>query len=110
MKVVATIEARMTSSRLPGKPLLLADNKSMLEHLSSRLKTIPIIDEIMLATTINPQDQPLVDEAKKNDIGVFRGDEDNVMQRVIGAAESSGADVIVAVSYTHLTLPTILLV
>ena len=39
MKVVATIEARMTSSRLPGKPLLLANNKSMLEHLSSRLKT-----------------------------------------------------------------------
>ena len=98
MKVVATIEARMTSSRLPGKPLLLADNKSMIEHLSSRLKTIPIIDEIILATTINPQDQPLVDEAKKNDIGVFRGDEDNVMQRVIGAAESSRADVIVEIT------------
>ena len=98
MKVVATIEARMTSSRLPGKPLLLANNKSMLEHLSSRLKTISVIDEIVLATTVNIEDQPLVDEAKKIDISVFRGDEDNVMQRVIGAAESSGADVIVEIT------------
>ncbi len=98
MKVVATIEARMTSSRLPGKPLLLANNKSMLEHLSSRLKTISVIDEIVLATTINIEDQPLVDEAKKIGISVFRGDEDNVMQRVIGAAESSVADVIVEIT------------
>lgn len=98
MKIVATIEARMTSSRLPGKPLLVANNQSMLEHLSSRLKSVPLIDEIVLATTVNPQDQPLIDEAKKIDIHTFRGDEDNVMHRVICAAESVGADVIVEIT------------
>ena len=63
-KVVATIEARMTSKRLPGKVLLEAAGISMLEHLIQRLKTVKSIDTIVLATTTNKDDLKLVQLAK----------------------------------------------
>lgn len=56
-KVVATIEARITSSRLPGKPLLYAANTSMLEHLIRHLHAVLSIDQILLATTVNLPDK-----------------------------------------------------
>jgi spore coat polysaccharide biosynthesis protein SpsF len=65
MKVVATIEARMTSSRLPGKVLMPVAGITMLGHLVRRLKAVKSIDCIVLATTVNKADEPLVDLAKK---------------------------------------------
>ena len=98
MKIVSTIEARMTSSRLPGKVLMEAHNKPMLKHLVERLKRVPSINEIVLATTSNSTDDPLVKFAKKENIHFFRGSENNVMGRVIGAAKSINADVIVEIT------------
>lgn len=97
-KIVATIEARMTSSRLPGKVLLPVLGRPMLEHLVHRLKNVPSIDEIVLATTINNQDDALVAFAKQQSIGCYRGSEDDVMGRVIGAAESVDADMVVEIT------------
>ncbi len=98
MKIVATIEARMTSSRLPGKVMLPAQGRPMLAHLTSRLKAVPSIDEIVLATTVNATDNVLVDFAEKDGIKIFRGSEEDVMARVIGAAESAQADVVVEIT------------
>lgn len=98
MKIVATIEARMTSSRLPGKVLLPALGRPMLSHLTTRLKSVPSIDEIVLATTVNATDDVLVDFAEKDGIKVFRGSEDDVMARVIGAAAAAQADVVVEIT------------
>lgn len=98
MKIVATIEARMTSSRLPGKVLLPALGRPMLAHLTARLKAVPSIDEIVLATTVNATDDVLVDFAQKDGIKVFRGSEDDVMARVIGAAAAAKADVVVEIT------------
>ena len=98
MKIVATIEARMTSSRLPGKVMLPALGRPLLAHLTSRLKAVPSINEIVLATTVNAADDVLVDFAEKDGIKVFRGSEDDVMARVIGAAESAHADVVVEIT------------
>lgn len=98
MKIVATIEARMTSSRLPGKVLLPALGKPMLHHLVQRLRAAPSIDAIVLATTVNAADDPLVTFARKESIQVYRGSEEDVMARVIGAAEAGGADVIVEIT------------
>ena len=98
MRVVATIEARMTSSRLPGKVLMSALGQPMLHHLVARLRAAPSIDEIVLATTTNATDDPLVEFAKKEKIRVFRGSEADVMARVIGAAEFADADVIVEIT------------
>ena len=98
MKIVATIEARMTSSRLPGKVMLLAAGKPMLEHLVNRLKQVNLIEEIVLATTVNAADDCLIDEARRLGIKSFRGSEDDVMERVIGAASSVSADIIVEIT------------
>ena len=97
MKIVSTIEARMTSSRLPGKVLMEVDGKPMLYYLVKRLKQIPRIDEIVLATTTNETDDVLVDFAKNVGISFFRGSEDDVMGRVLRAGQSIDADVIVEI-------------
>lgn len=98
MKIVATIEARMTSTRLPGKVLLPVMGHPMLHYLVRRLQAVPSINEIILAVTVNSTDEPLMKFARGESLQVFRGSEDDVMGRVIGAAESAGADVIVEIT------------
>jgi spore coat polysaccharide biosynthesis protein SpsF len=98
MKIVATIEARMTSTRLPGKVLLPVLERPMLSFLLERLRRVPSLNEIVLATTVNSSDQPLVEFAKKNGLSFFRGSEEDVMSRVIGAAESVDADIVVEIT------------
>lgn len=88
----------MTSSRLPGKVLLPANGRPMLHHLVRRLRAAPSIDEIVLATTINTADEPLVEFARAEGVRVFRGSEDDVMGRVVGAAESASADVVIEIT------------
>ena len=98
MKIVATIEARMTSSRLPGKVLLTVLGKPMLHYLVSRLKTVQSIDEIIIATTTNTSDDVIVEFAKSEGVLYFRGSEEDVMARVIGAGEKANADVLVEIT------------
>lgn len=98
MRIVATIEARMTSSRLPGKVLMKAAGKPMLECLVNRLKAVQSLSEIVLATTINEADDQLEEFAKRMNIGCYRGSESDVMQRVICAAESAEADIVVEIT------------
>ena len=98
MKIIATIEARMTSTRLPGKVLMPAMGKPMLHHLITRLKAVPSLDQIVLATTTNSSDDVLEAFAQSEGIGCFRGSEDDVMERVIGAAEAANADIIVEIT------------
>ena len=97
-KIVATIEARMTSSRLPGKVLMPSNGIPMLKHLTDRLKTVSSIDEIVIATTINETDNEIVSFANNENVKYFRGSEDDVMLRVVEAAKHHGADVIVEIT------------
>ena len=78
--------------------MMQALGRPMLAHLTSRLKAVPSIDEIVLATTVNSADDVLVDFAKKDGIKVFRGSEEDVLERVIGAGQSAGADVLVEIT------------
>lgn len=98
MKIVAIIEARMTSTRLPGKHLLPAAGKPMISHLVDRLKRVPSLNEIVMATTTNATDDPLVELSSKSGINYFRGNEEDVMGRVLGAAEFIKADIIVGIT------------
>lgn len=98
MKTVATIEARMSSTRLPGKVLMPVIGDPMLHHLVRRLKAVESIDNIVLATTINGSDDILVDFAKHEDIGIYRGSEEDVMSRVLEAASGAGAEVVVEIT------------
>ena len=62
-KIVAIVEARMSSTRLPGKPLMQAAGYPMLGHLFNRLMAVSSLDSIVLAT-LNPLDNQLVDFAR----------------------------------------------
>lgn len=94
-KIIATIEARMTSSRLPGKILMPLAGKPALERMIERVKRSKFVDEIVVATTINDSDNCVVDLCKKNKVGCFRGSEEDVLGRVLGAARNHQADIIV---------------
>ena len=88
----------MTSSRLPGKVLLQAAEKPMLEHLVNRLRAVPSLQRIVLATTTNKADDKLEEFSIKMGISCYRGSENDVMARVIDAAESEAADAVVEIT------------
>ena len=86
-KIGIIIEARMNSSRLPGKVLKKINNVPILYFMINRLKLIKNIDNIIIATTKSKKDDGICNLAVKNNIDFYRGSENNVMQRVIKAAE-----------------------
>lgn len=94
-RICATIEARMGSTRLPGKVLLDAEGRPMLERMVERTRRVSSLDGIVIATTTAAADDPIAALAERLGIGLFRGSEDDVMGRVLGAAESHKADVVV---------------
>ena len=95
-KIMASIEARMTSSRLPGKVLMESlPGVSMLEYMINRVKKSNNIDDIIIATTINKEDDPIVELCKKLKVKFFRGSEDDVLLRVLNAHKHFKSDIIV---------------
>jgi spore coat polysaccharide biosynthesis protein SpsF len=97
-RIVAVIQARMGSTRLPGKVLKPIAGQPLLWHIVHRLKNSRLIDEIAIATSTNSLDDAIVEFGKVNDIHVIRGPEDNVLARFARAAEQMDADIVVRVS------------
>ena len=98
MKTVAIVEARMTSTRLPGKHMLPILGKPMLELLIERLKRANFLNQIVVATTQNPTDDVIEQLAHSIGVGCFRGSEDDVLDRVLRAAHANEAEVIVEIT------------
>ena len=94
----AIIQARLGSTRLPGKVLKDLNGKPLIYHIINRLKFCKNVDSIVLATTTNPIDDKLVEWCKDNDVCFFRGDENNVLKRYYDAATEYKVDVIVRVT------------
>ena len=94
-RVIATIEARMGSSRLPGKVMKKLGKYYLLEILIKRLKKSKLLDDIVVATTKNVKDNKIVNFLIKNKINFYRGEENNVNLRLIKTAEKFQADIIV---------------
>ena len=92
MKTVATVEARMSSTRLPGKVSRTILGKPMLELLIERLKRAQSLDEIVVATTKNPADNVIEELAHRIGVNCFRGSEEDVLERVLRAAMAAKAD------------------
>lgn len=95
MKIAATIQARMTSTRLPGKVLLPVAGKPLLVHMIERLRRMETIDDVVVATTVNAEDDPIAETAKSLGAGVFRGSEHDVLERVVLACRAHKIDLIV---------------
>ena len=98
MKKVAIVQARMTSTRLPGKVLLDLGGRPMLARQLDRLKLCEMLDEIVVATTANRADDPVVDLCKEQGVRFFRGSEHDVLGRYVAAAREAGADVIARIT------------
>lgn len=94
----ATIEVRMTSSRLRGKPLMEVSGLPLIEVLIRRLKQSKYIDNIIVATTTNKEDDPIIKFCEANDLLFFRGSENNVLERVRLAANKFNTDTLVQIT------------
>ena len=94
MKIVAIVEARMTSTRLPGKVLMPLGEKPMLQVLVERIRKSKHLAEVVVATTTNDTDTPIVELCNKLGIRSYRGSEADVLTRVLEAARSVDADFI----------------
>jgi len=98
MKRVVIVQARMTSTRLPGKVLADVAGRPLLAQQLSRLKECQAVDEIIIATTSNSSDDPVAELARREGVMAFRGSEQDVLSRFVGAARASGADIVVRVT------------
>jgi spore coat polysaccharide biosynthesis protein SpsF len=95
MRIVATIEARTGSIRFPGKVLKHIGEETVLEWTVKRLQMAKRIDAVIVATTVNASDDQIVDVCKQKHIPYYRGSEEDVLERISGAARTMDANVIV---------------
>jgi spore coat polysaccharide biosynthesis protein SpsF len=96
--VVGIVQARMGSTRLPGKSLMDLGGKPMLLRVLERLVRATRIDEVVVATTDNPEDQVILDLTREAGFRAVAGDEEDVLARYAMAARESKADVAVRVT------------
>jgi spore coat polysaccharide biosynthesis protein SpsF len=97
-RTVAIIQARMSSSRLPGKVLLDINGRPMLAHVIERTRRAQIVDQTLVATTSDPSDDALADFCQVNEYPLFRGSLYDVLDRYYQAAAASQAEVIVRIT------------
>jgi len=98
MNTVIISQARMTSTRLPGKVLKEVLGKPLLWYQLTRLRQVKSADCIVVATTQNSTDDPVVDFCKSMEVQCFRGSEDDVLARFYKAASFIKADAVVRVT------------
>jgi spore coat polysaccharide biosynthesis protein SpsF len=96
--IVAIVQARMTSGRLPGKVLMKILGKPVLWHVVTRLSWSRLIEKVVVATTTNEKDIPLVKLCKEMLIDVFRGSEMDVLDRYYRAAKHYHATTVVRIT------------
>jgi len=89
------LQARIGSTRLPGKVLMKAAGVSLIQHMVNRVIFASRLDELWLATSIDPANDALVEEVAAEGVPVFRGSEDDVLSRFAAVAEKTDADWIV---------------
>ncbi len=96
--VVAIVQARMSSTRLPGKVMKGIAGRPMLWHVINRLRASGLVDEIVVATTTGAEDDIIEEWCKLEGTGIWRGSLDDVLDRYFQAALSFGAKTVVRVT------------
>jgi len=97
MRIVTIIQARMGSTRLPGKVMLDLHGKTVLARVVERVPRSGLAQEVVVATTAKAADDLIVRECHRLRVEVFRGREDDVLDRYFRAARKAGADAIVRI-------------
>lgn len=95
---VALIQARMGSSRFPGKVLQDLSGHPMLWHVVDRVRRASTVDKVVVATTDHAVDDPIARFCEQDGIGCFRGSEQDVLDRFYRAAQANGADVVIRIT------------
>ncbi len=94
-RTLAIIQARMSSSRLPGKVLMPIKGRPMLEYLIDRVSSASEVDDFVIATSIDGSDDPIESFCRDKGINFFRGSLEDVLDRFYMAAKKSDANIIV---------------
>ena len=98
MKIAAIVQARMGSSRFPGKVMKLIQDTPMIEILIKRLSKSKLINQIIVATSINDENTPLVNHLESLNIECEIGSEEDVLSRYYNAAKKNQVDVVVRIT------------
>ena len=98
MRLVAIIQARMGSTRLPGKVLKDIHGRTMLARVVRRSMRSALIDKVVVATTKNKVDDVIVSECESLGVSSFRGSEADVLDRYYEAAKTFSADIVVRIT------------
>lgn len=96
MHVIATIEARMAASRLPGKVMLPLAGAPMLQRLVERIRRSALVDDVVVASTVAAPDTVIADLCGRIGCRVHRGPVEDITRRLLDAA--AGADIIVQIT------------
>jgi spore coat polysaccharide biosynthesis protein SpsF len=97
-KVTVIIQSRMNSKRLPAKSMKDLAGKPLLAHVIERAKAIEGINSVVVATSTEESNTPIVDLAREMDVEIFVGSEKNVLERYYCAARQFGGDYIVRIT------------
>jgi spore coat polysaccharide biosynthesis protein SpsF len=97
MKVLAVVQARTGSTRLPGKVMLPLGGRTLIEQMLARITQSRSLDDVVVATTPDPADDPIVDLARRAGVASFRGHPTDCLDRHYAAALERGADVVVKI-------------
>lgn len=98
MKTLAIVQARMGSSRLPGKVLLDLGGTTVLARVVDRLRRSTLVDEIVVATSASERDDAVIAECERLQVGSFRGSEYDVLDRYHWCAELHDAEIVVRIT------------
>lgn len=98
LQVAIIVQARIGSTRLPGKVMMSVLGRPLLSFLLERLYHCKMAQTIMVATSTNPLDHSIVGFCEDQNVACFAGSEENVLERYVHAARACGADVIVRVT------------
>lgn len=98
MRIGVVIQARMNSTRLPGKVMKLLNHKTVLQHVVERVSQSTLVDTVVVATTDNAEDIAIFKNMDDLQINVFRGDENNVLSRYYYAASEYKLDVVIRIT------------
>jgi spore coat polysaccharide biosynthesis protein SpsF len=98
MRVVAIIQARMGSTRLPGKVLKDLAGATVLERVVSRVRRCRLVSDVAVATSAEPADDVILNECQRLGTEAFRGSEQDVLDRYYRAAQQAGAEVVVRIT------------
>lgn len=90
--IFAIIQARMGSTRLPGKVMMDLCGSPVIGHVINRLKESKLIDEIIIATSVDSNNKPIIDFCQKNNVNYYVGSEDDVLDRYYKTAVDNKID------------------